>query len=176
MAKNTSRSNQCFCSTKSAFDKNLKANANSKNPNETFTVFIHPPERGIEFNQPGNMANNINGNAKANEKPNIPTNGAKPPLDAASTNSVPTIGPVHENDTIANANAIKKIPINPPRSACLSTLFAHEFGNMISNAPKNEDAKTTSITKKIMLNHIFVDRAFNASAPKILVTINPKST
>ena len=77
----------------------------------------HPPDFGKEFNQPGNMANNINGKANANEKPNIPIIGAIPPLEAASTKSVPTIGPVHENETIASANAINKIPIIPPRSA-----------------------------------------------------------
>jgi hypothetical protein len=44
------------------------------------------------------MANNINGKAKANENPNIPTL-VIPPLDAASTKRVPTIGPVHEKDT-----------------------------------------------------------------------------
>jgi hypothetical protein len=37
------------------------------------------------------------------------------PLEAASTNKVPTIGPVQ--DTIASANAINKIPIIPPLSA-----------------------------------------------------------
>ncbi len=73
--KNTSRSNQCNCNTKSAFDKNLNAKANSKNPNTTFTVFNQPPDLGKEFNQPGNAANNANGMAKANENPNIPTIG-----------------------------------------------------------------------------------------------------
>ena len=57
---------------------------------------------------------NANGNAIAIEKPNMPIIGAKPPFDAASTKSVPTIGPVHENDTMAKANAIKKIPTMPP--------------------------------------------------------------
>jgi hypothetical protein len=33
---------KCNC-TKSAFDKNLKAKANSRNPKTTFTVFNHPP-------------------------------------------------------------------------------------------------------------------------------------
>src|SRR5690606_7907760 len=106
-----------FCKTKSALDKNLKAKANSKNPKETLTVFIQPPERGNEFNQPGNTANNINGKAKANENPNIPTTGAIPPIETDCTKIPPIIGPVQENDTIANANAIKKIPIIPPRSA-----------------------------------------------------------
>ncbi len=75
MAKNTSRSNQCSCNTKSAFDKNLNANANSKNPKTTLTVFNHPPDFGNQFNQPGKAANKANGIAKANEKPNIPTIG-----------------------------------------------------------------------------------------------------
>ena len=157
-------------------DKNLKANANSKNPRTTLTVFNQPPDLGKEFNQPGNIAKSINGKANANEKPNIPIIGAIPPLDAASTSNVPTIGPVHEKDTIARANAINKIPTIPPLSAWLSTLFAHELGNIISNAPKNEEAKTTNNTKKIILNHTLVDNAFNAPAPKIQVTKKPKIT
>ena len=96
MAIKTSRSSKCNCNTKSALDKNLKAKANSKNPRTTFTVFNQPPDLGKEFNQPGNIANNIKGKAKAREKPNIPTTGAIPPLEAASTNKVPTIGPVQE--------------------------------------------------------------------------------
>src|SRR5690606_30193263 len=114
IAKNTSLSSQCFCNTKSALDKNLNAKANSRNPNDTFTVFIQPPERGKVLSQPGNIANSIKGKANASEKPNIPISGAKPPFDAASTKIVPTIGPVHENDTTARANAIKKIPTIPP--------------------------------------------------------------
>mgnify|MGYP007030619828 CR=1 FL=1 len=172
----TSLSNKCACTTKSAFDKNLNAKANSKNPRETLTVFNHPPDLGNEFIQPGNIANNIKGNAKADENPNIPIIGAKPPLDAASTNNVPTIGPVQENETIAKANAIKRIPTNPPLSACWSTLLAHEFGKTISNAPKNEAAKNTNNPKKIKLNQTFVDSAFNESAPKTPVTNEPKIT
>jgi hypothetical protein len=75
-------------------------------------------------------------------------------------------------DTIASANAINKI--NNSSSICLSTLFAQELGNIISNAPKNEAAKTTNKTKKIILNHTLVDKAFNASAPKIQVTKIPE--
>ena len=117
MAKKTSLSNKCNCNTKSAFDKNLKAKANSRNPKTTFTVFNHPPDFGKECNQPGNMANSINGRANAKENPNIPTIGAIPPFEAASTNKVPTIGPVQEKDTIANANAMNNIPTIPPLSA-----------------------------------------------------------
>ena len=43
--------------------------------------------------------------------------GAIPPFEADSTNKVPTIGPVQEKDTLAQANAIKNIPIIPPLSA-----------------------------------------------------------
>ena len=87
------------------------------NPRTTFTVFNHPPDFGNAFNQPGKAANNENGSAIAIENPNIPTIGAIPPFEAASTNNVPTIGPVQENDTMAKAKAMKKIPIKPPLSA-----------------------------------------------------------
>ena len=120
--------------------------------------------------------NNANGKAIAKEKPNIPIIGAMPPFDAASTNNVPTIGPVHEKDTIANANAIKKIPISPPRFACVSTLLAHELGSIISKAPKKDTAKVTKSKKNMMLNHTLVAKAFKASAPNIPVTAEPKST
>ena len=122
------------------------------------------------------MAKSINGKAKAVEKPSIPTIGAMPPFEADSTNKVPTIGPVHEKDTIAKANAMKRIPTTPPLSACLSTLFAHELGNMISKAPRKETAKTIKSKKKNTLNQGFVDSAFNASAPKMPVIANPKTT
>jgi hypothetical protein len=118
----------------------------------------------------------MKGNAKAEENPNIPTIGAIPPFEADSTNKVPTIGPVQENETIASAKAMNKIPTTPPLSACLSTLFAHELGNIISNAPKNDAAKNTNKTKKITLNQTLVDNAFKASAPKTAVTTNPKTT
>lgn len=49
----------------------------------------------------------------AKENPSMPIIGAVPPLLAASTNKVPTIGPVQENETIAKAKAIPKIPIIP---------------------------------------------------------------
>ena len=59
----------------SAFDKNFKAKANSIKPKLTFTVFNHPPDLGIEFNQLGNIANKVNGNASEMENPNMPING-----------------------------------------------------------------------------------------------------
>ena len=113
---NNSLSKRCASTTRSALDRNLKAKANSKNPSTTFTVFNQPPDLGKEFIQPGKAANRPNGSANANEKPNIPTNGAIPPIVADSTSKVPTIGPVQEKETSANASAIKKIPIIPPLS------------------------------------------------------------
>ena len=176
MARKTSRSSQCNCKTKSAFDKNLKAKASSKKPSETLTELSHPPDFGNDFSQFGNKANSINGKAKALEKPSMPITGAMPPFEADSTSNVPTIGPVHEKDTIAKANAMNKIPIMPPLSACLSIEFAHELGNIISKAPKNDVAKTNKSTKKATLNHGLVDNAFKASAPKAALIANPKIT
>ena len=142
----------------------------------TLTTFNQPPDFGSEFIHPGKAANNANGSAKANENPNMPTNGAIPPIVADSTNKVPTIGPVQEKETNARANAMKKIPIKPPLSEALSALFNHEFGNIISKAPKNEIAKTTKSKKKIRLNQTLVDNALSADGPKIVVTIVPKIT
>ena len=112
----------------------------------------------------------------ANENPNIPIIGAKPPFDADSTSNVPTIGPVQENETTANANAIKKMPIIPPLSAFESIFVAQELGKTISKAPKNDNAKTTNKAKKIKLNVTLVDNSFKASAPKIPVINEPNNT
>ena len=68
------------------------------------------------------------------------------------TNKEPRIGPVHENETNARVNAIKKMPIIPPRVALESTLFAQLCGKTISKAPKNDIANTTSSKKKTILN------------------------
>ncbi len=69
-------------------------------------------------------ANNANGKANANEKPNIPMSGpASLPPAAASTNSVPMMGPVHENDTNESVKAMKNIPTKPPLFSLAATLF-----------------------------------------------------
>ena len=53
----------------------------------------------MDFNQDGNMANRVNGNASAMAKPNIPMAGAITlPVVETSTNKKPMIGPVHENE------------------------------------------------------------------------------
>src|SRR5690606_1824234 len=129
MARNSSLSNQCNCNTRSALERNLKARASSKKPKKTFTEFSHPPDFGREFNHPGKSAKNIKGSASAKEKPSMPIMGAIPPLPAASTNKVPTMGPVQEKETMARARAMNNIPMTPPLTACLSTLFAHEYGS-----------------------------------------------
>ena len=157
-------------------ERNLKAKANSKNPNTTFTVFIQPPDFGKECNQPGKAANKAKGKAIANEKPNIPIIGAIPPCEAACTNNEPTIGPVQENDTMAKAKAIKKMPMKPLRSAWASILVLHELGKVISNAPKNEIAKTTKIRKNMKLNQKLLAIAFKASEPKTAVITDPNNT
>ena len=157
-------------------DKNLKARASSRNPRKTFTVFNQPPDLGREFNQPGKAANNPKGRARAKENPNIPTNGPIPPIVAASTRRVPTIGPVQEKETSAKVKAMKKIPINPPLSEAESALLIHEFGSVISKAPINEIAKTTNKIKNKTLNQTLVDSAFKASEPKIAVTRVPRTT
>ena len=122
------------CSTKSAFDKNLNANANSKNPKTTFVVFNQPPDFGKEFNQLGNSANKAKGNANANPKPPIPAvNCIAPPSEVNEpANNDPKIGPVHEKETMAKVNAIKKIPIIPPTLEAESILLPHEEGSVIS--------------------------------------------
>src|SRR5690606_38332305 len=122
-------------------------------------------------------ANNPNGKARARENPNIPTNGPEVPQTyAASTRRVPMIGPVQDKDTSASVKAIKKIPINPPRSEYLSTIMRKDLSRVISNAPKNEMAKNTSNKKKPTLNQTLVNIAFSASAPKITVIPKPSNT
>lgn len=131
------------------------------------------PDLGNELSHSGKAANKAKGSANAKENPSIPINGAIPPLEAASTNKVPTIGPVQEKET--TAKAIKKIPVSPPRSACLSTLFTQELGSIISKAPRKKTAKTTRIIKKIRLNQMLVEKAFNTPTPKIQVTVPPRN-
>src|SRR5690554_6709518 len=176
MAKKTSRSRKWKSITKSAFERNLKASASSKNPKTTFTELSHPPDCGSELSHPGKAAKSANGKAIAKLKPSIPIAGASPPREAASTMGLPTTGPVHENETKARTNAIKNIPINPPLSACESALLIHELGSVISKAPRNEMAKTISRAKKARLNQGSVDISERTEAPKTAVTATPSTT
>src|SRR5690606_24030998 len=96
-----------------------------------------PPDFGISFRKEGNNAKTIKGMASATEKPSMPMVGPKrEPFDTASTNRYPMMGPVHENDTRASVNAIKNMPINPPRLDLESTLLTNREGSVISKPPK----------------------------------------
>jgi len=141
-------------------------------------TFIHPPDFGIDFSHDGNRAKSVNGNANAMAKPNIPIAGATTlPVVETCTSRNPIIGPVQEKDTSESVNAIRKILSRPVvDSALLSTALPHFDGNLISNAPKNEAAKITSIRKKRILKTAFVDKALSALAPNISVIANPNAT
>ena len=144
-------------------DKNLSANANSINPNTTFTVFNQPPDLGNEFNHLGNMANNVKGNAKASPKPPIPIlNCIALASDAmVLPNNPPRIGPVQEKETIAKVSAIKNTPITPPiLLALLSIAALQDCGSVNSKYPKNENENTTNTIKKIMFSVTLVDMVF----------------
>ena len=139
-------------------------------------VFIQEPERGADLSNDGNMANNVNGNANANAKPNIPTAGLiQLPEVTVSTNSKPMIGAVQENDTKTRVNAMRKIEIKPVAlEALVSTEFAQLSGNLISNHPKNDNANTTNSKNKKMLNTALVESSLSLLGPKIAVTKIPK--
>jgi hypothetical protein len=110
--------------------------------------------------------------------PSIPIVGARMlPLVPSSTNKKPMMGPVHEKDTSAKVNAIKKMLRRPVvASALLSTALLHFEGKVISNAPKNDAANTTSMRQKRRLNTALVERAFKALAPNIKVMAKPRVT
>ena len=125
----------------------------------------------------GNIANSEKGKASATAKPNIPIAGANKDLPAASTNSVPIIGPVHENETITNVNAMSKMLRKPPvLRALLSNAVDQLSGKVISNNPKNESAKITKIRKNTIFTIALVLSSFSADAPKMTVTNNPNPT
>ena len=123
---------QCF--TKSAFDKNLKAKANSKNPKTTFVVFSQPPDFGSELSIFGNIANSAKGKPKANPKPPIPAVNCHAPPSAVNepASKEPSIGPVHEKDTMASVSAMKKTPKTPPIFSPLLVLFVQLAGKVNS--------------------------------------------
>ena len=174
---NTSRSRICHPYAKSATLRNFNANANSRKARVTLNVFIQPPDLGNFFSTDGNMAKSENGNAKANAKPSIPIAGASIDLPAASTSKVPMIGPVQENDTITNVNAMSRMLRKPV--VLLDLLLSavdHELGRVISNAPKKDAANTTKIKKKMILTTALVLSALSADAPKISVTNRPNPT
>ena len=157
----------------SALDKNLIANAISKNPMNTLKVFIQPPDLGRDFNHVGNTANNAKGIPKANPKPSIAELNwnatADPEPEAVNpvlAKAAPKTGPVHEKDTRAKVKAMKKIPKIPPTLEAESTLFNNLLGRRISKYPKNDIAKTVNTKKNIKFNQTFVEIWFNISASR----------
>src|SRR3972149_3948091 len=127
--------------------RNFIPSASMMKPKATFTELSQPPDFGSLLIHEGKKANNVKGNAKANENPNMPTTGLITSPVAASTNNPPTRGAVHEKDTNTSVSAMKKEPIYPPLSACLSDLLTIHDGKTISNIPKKEAAKIVNSVK-----------------------------
>ena len=86
------------------------------------------------------------------------------------------MGPVQEKETKVKVKAIKKIPINPPRSEALSALLTNQLGSTISKAPKNENAKIRKTIKNVILKKTLLAISLSASLPKVTVTKNPSPT
>ena len=93
----------------------------------------------------------MNGNAKAVENASIVTTGCHTIPEVEFIRTVPTIGPVQENETSTSVRAMKKVPASPPRSALRSVSFTMRLGRVISNAPKNDAANIMNTTKNSML-------------------------
>lgn len=138
-------------------------------PMTTFTELSHPPLFGSFFSTEGKSAKRVNGRAKATEKASMVMIGVQnsPEVDLMSTE--PTIGPVQENETSTRVRARKKMPPIPFVSAFESVLLTIHEGMVISNAPKNEAAKTMKTRKKMMLGSQCVASQLKISA----VTASP---
>ena len=90
------------------------------------------------------------------EKANMARIGVQmaPCVDWIST--VPTMGPVQENDTSTKVKAMKKMPPRFFVFCLLSLLFSILLPKVISKAPKNEAANTMNTRKKIKFGIQFV--------------------
>ena len=118
-----------------------------------------------------------NGKANAIAKPSMPMVGASKLLPAASTRSVPMIGPVQEKLTMTSVNAINIIERNPLDERDLSFNLVDQLeGSVSSKAPKKEAANTTRMRKKMILTTALVDMALSAEAPKTAVIRSPNPT
>src|SRR6185369_13633100 len=157
IAIKTSLFNNPHCFTRSALEKNFIAIAISKKPNTTFTEFSHPPDFGRDCSQFGKMANTVKGSARAKPKPASPAVNGHEPCAAVPANNEPRIGPVHEKETIARVNAIKKIPATSRPDRALA-LFASPPGNLISKYPKKEIANTMKMMKKKRFSQTLVEK------------------
>ena len=139
------------------------------NPMTTFTEFNHPPLFGSFFSTEGNSAKRVNGRAKATEKASMVMIGVQNSPDVDLMSTEPTMGPVQENDTSTSVRARKKMPPSPFVSAFESVLFTIHDGMVISNAPKNEAAKTMKTRKKMTFGSQCVASQLKMSA----VTASP---
>src|SRR3989339_1476238 len=153
--------------------RNFNPSASSRNPKTTFTEFSQPPDLGRLLSHEGNIANSVKGSAKASAKPNIPMMGIRISPPAEATSIAPTIGPVQEKDTRTNVNAMKKGPVKPPLSTCLSDFVTSQLGSVISNNPKNEAAKITKIKKKKTFGIQCVLSQLAKFAPSVIATTVP---
>ncbi len=73
---------------------------------------------------------------------------------------------MQEKDTITVVSAIKKAPVIPPLSAFESVLFTRLPGKIISNAPKNDSAKTKNNIKNSKFGIQWVLKIFPVLGPK----------
>ena len=92
------------------------------------------------------------------------------------TKSNPMIGAVQEKLTSTSVKAIRKMLIIPVvLEALLSTAFPQLSGNLISNHPKKEKAKTAKRRKRMILNTALVLSAFKVLGPAMAVTARPRT-
>ncbi len=149
-------------------------------PRTTLTLLSQEPDLPfIFFSSDGNIASMVNGSAKATENASIVTIGVQnsPCVDLIRT--VPTIGPVQENDTRTRVRAMKNIPPSPLPPDFASLLLARLEGSSISNAPKKDAAKIMNTTKNIRFGSQCVASQLNISAVTVLppiIQVNPMMT
>ena len=138
------------------------------NPSTTFTLASQLPLLSFVSSE-GKSAKIVKGSAKATENASIVNIGIQncPWVDWMRT--VPTIGPVQENDTSTRVSAIKNTPTSPFFPDLPSALFTHDEGRVISNAPKKDAAKTIKTMKKTIFGSQCVASQLNMSA----VTASP---
>ena len=143
----------------------------------TLSWFIHAPDLGAFLSHEGKRAKSVKGRARARANPNIPTTGAiHCPEVAKSTSSSPTMGQVHENETMARVNAMRNIESTPPVAvALLSTLLAHDDGSDSSNQPISDMANTTSSRVNTMFSGALVAMALSFSGPKRAVNSSARA-
>ncbi len=102
----------------------------------TFTELSQPPDLGRLDNHDGKMARVRRASARAMANPSMPMAGPRILPDmAASTSSVPMMGPVQEKDTSTRVNALKKMlnapdVLLPSHPSCWSTWQAAPFQSL----------------------------------------------